>query len=207
MLALFAGMVGTTALATHSILSMSGGAMFMFPLGLSVAVGIRVGHATGDQRPEDAKLSTYVGCTLGVVYSVLNAIVILCARNYWGLIFSPEKGVVDLTAKTLPILAVFNLFDANQCVLSGMLRGVGRQAFGALLNFISYCMIGLPLAYLFSNPWDLKLRGVWSGDTVGAAIASALLIVTALRQDWKGLAREAYKRSATYHSKRVSEDG
>eukprot|EP01138_Halocafeteria_seosinensis_P002235 gb/GECG01002287.1/.p1 GENE.gb/GECG01002287.1/~~gb/GECG01002287.1/.p1 ORF type:complete len:569 (+),score=68.14 gb/GECG01002287.1/:1-1707(+) len=195
-LALISGMVGTTALATHSILSMSGGAMFMFPLGLSVAVGIRVGHAIGDQRPKDAKESTLIGYVLGIMYSILNGIVVIGCRKYWAFIFSSQESVVALTAKTLPVLAVFNLFDANQCVLSGVLRGVGRQALGATINFFSYCIIGLPVAYALALPEELGLSGVWGGATIGAATASVLLSLTVALQNWQRLSRQALHRSA-----------
>lgn len=205
-LALISGMVGTTALATHSILAMSGGAMFMFPLGLSVAVGIRVGHAIGDQRPRDAKQSTLIGCVLGIVYSILNGIVVIGCRNYWAFIFSSQESVIRLTGKTLPILAVFNLFDANQCVFSGVLRGVGRQALGATINFFSYCIIGLPAAYALAIPEDLGLSGVWSGATIGAATASVLLTLTVAFQNWQKLARKAFHRSVATRKQEHDDD-
>ena len=185
---------------------MSCGAMFMFPLGLSVAVGIRVGHAIGDQRPKDAKKSTLVVCILGIMYSVFNGVVVIGCRNYWGFIFSSQESVISLTGKTVPLLAVFNLFDANQCVFSGVLRGVGRQALGAMINFFSYNIIGLPVAYALAIREDFGLSGVWGGVTIGLATASLLLAFTVAFQNWPELARKAFHRSVATRKLEEDED-
>lgn len=58
-----------------------------------------------------------------------------------------------------------SLFSQGAC--SGVLRGIGKQKFGAILNAVSYYGVGLPLAVVLlfvarigvigTNPWGGKL--------------------------------------------------
>ena len=50
-----------------------------------------------------------------------------------------------------------------QGTISGILRGSGRQLIGAGVNFVSYYVIGLPIAIVLALVADLGALGVWSG--------------------------------------------
>lgn len=54
-----------------------------------------------------------------------------------------------------------------QVVLSGMLRGSGRQYIGAMINFVAYYIIGIPIGVLLGFKADLKVIGLWSGMVIG----------------------------------------
>ncbi len=40
------------------------------------------------------------------------------------------------------------MFDSTNCVSSGLLRGLGLQKIGALIQFIGYYIFGIPIAAL-----------------------------------------------------------
>lgn len=48
-----------------------------------------------------------------------------------------------------------------------MVRGAGRQTIGAITNFISYWLLGLPLAALLAFRLHLGIHGLWIGLLVG----------------------------------------
>ena len=52
-------------------------------------------------------------------------------------------------------------------VISGVLRGSGRQYIGAIVNFIAYYIIGIPLAVVFGFKTDLGVFGIWIGMAIG----------------------------------------
>ena len=52
-------------------------------------------------------------------------------------------------------------------MISGVLRGSGRQYIGAIVNFIAYYIIGIPLAVLLGFKTSLSIRGIWIGMAIG----------------------------------------
>ena len=51
--------------------------------------------------------------------------------------------------------------------MAGVLRGSGRQYIGAIMNFVAYFVIGLPLGITLAIKLDMGALGLWVGMTVG----------------------------------------
>ena len=64
------------------------------------------------------------------------------------------------------------LTDTLQVVMGGVLRGSGRQYIGAIVNFIAYYIIGIPLAIVLGFKTTLGIIGIW----IGMAIGNLLLV-------------------------------
>ena len=58
--------------------------------------------------------------------------------------------------------------------MSGILKGSGRQLVGAVTNFVSYYIIGLPLAAYLAFWQPLGVVGVW----IGLAVADFIEVCT-----------------------------
>ena len=54
-----------------------------------------------------------------------------------------------------------------QVVISGILKGSGRQYIGAIVNFVAYYIIGIPLAVVIGFKTHLGVIGIWIGMTIG----------------------------------------
>ena len=93
----------------------------------------------------------------------------------------------------MPIFCIFVLFDSIANVISGIVRSSGFQKWGALITFVTYWLIGMPLSYLAAFKWKMGLVGIWIGPTV-AIILNALCYTTIyLMTDWEKMVREASK--------------
>ena len=55
-------------------------------------------------------------------------------------------------------------------MVSGILRATGMQFKAALVNFLSYYVIGLPLGIALALVVGLKTKGMWIGLSVADAI-------------------------------------
>lgn len=57
----------------------------------------------------------------------------------------------------MPLLYVYIFGDGIQNVGSGILKGVGRQNIGGVLNAVAFYVVGLPLSYVFCFlcGWDV----------------------------------------------------
>ncbi|XP_053068768.1 multidrug and toxin extrusion protein 2 [Acinonyx jubatus] len=165
------------------------------PLGLSNAVCVRVGMALGAADIVQAKRLAKSGmlCTGGT--SLVVGIVLSTLKNKLGRIFTNDEQVIALVNKVLPIYTVFQLFEAICCVYSGVLRGSGKQAFGAVVDMIMYYVIGLPLGIVLTFVVRMGIMGLWLGMLVCSLLGAAAFAFYTARMDWKLAAEEAQKHA------------
>lgn len=60
-------------------------------------------------------------------------------------------------------------FTLLQIVIGGVFRGSGRQYIGAIMNFIGYYIIGLPLGITLALKVKWGILGLWIGMNFGCA--------------------------------------
>ncbi|XP_074244370.1 multidrug and toxin extrusion protein 2 isoform X4 [Saimiri boliviensis] len=89
------------------------------------------------------------------------------------------------------------------CVYGGVLRGTGKQAFGAAVNAITYYVIGLPLGILLTFVVRMRIMGLWLGMLACVSLATAAFVVYTARLDWKLAAEEAKKHSGQQQQQRA----
>ncbi|XP_049558378.1 multidrug and toxin extrusion protein 2 isoform X8 [Orcinus orca] len=164
--------------------------VYMIPMGLSIAVCFRVGTALGAADTVQAKRSAVSGtlCTVGT--SLVVGTLLSLLRNKLGHIFTNDEEVVALVSKVLPLYVVFHLFEAVCCLYGGVLRGTGRQAFGAVVNAITYYVIGLPLGVVLTFVVGLGITGLWLGMLACVCLAAAAFVTYTACMDWKRAAEE-----------------
>ncbi|KAJ0746353.1 putative multi antimicrobial extrusion protein [Helianthus annuus] len=144
MMVLLSGLLPNPQMET-SVLSISLNTcqmIYMIPLGLSGATRSWTGtHST---------LAIRVSIFSVVTEGILGALVLILGRKLWGYCYSSEEEVVIYIAQMMLLLAASHVVDGIQAVLSGAVRGIGRQKIGAILNLGAYYLIGIPLAILFA---------------------------------------------------------
>jgi hypothetical protein len=76
------------------------------------------------------------------------------------------------------IIAIFTFADGAQGVLSGILRGAGKQSYGAAINFVSYYCLALPLAWHLTFYTSMGVAGLMTG--ISTAVSSQSIIFLSL---------------------------
>ncbi len=173
---LWAGWLGETELAAHSIALNVASVTYMVPLGIGLGASARVGNLIGAGEPRAAQRAAWVALTLGGAVMVCFALLFIAGRWVLPQAFTVDPAVIALAATLLPIAAAFELFDGLQVVGSGVLRGMGRTRPATVFNFIGYYVLGLPLAYWLGRPERLGLVGIWWGLALGLAVVAALTV-------------------------------
>lgn len=175
MAAVMMGWLGATALAAHQIALSCAAFMFMFPLGLSMAVGMRVGKAVGEGRTE--LLRPIAGGALAMSCAIMS----VSAVGFWlggewlARGFVNDAEVVTLAARLLVVAAIFQLFDGAQVIGSGALRGLADVRVPAVITFIAYWLLAIPGGYVLGLHTSLGAVGIWTGLATGLAVAAVLL--------------------------------
>ncbi|TEA24793.1 hypothetical protein DBR06_SOUSAS11110054 [Sousa chinensis] len=188
------GRLSVLDLSAQAIIYEVATVVYMIPMGLSIAVCFRVGTALGAADTVQAKRSAVSGtlCTVGT--SLVVGTLLSLLRSKLGHIFTNDEEVVALVSKVLPLYVVFHLFEAVCCLYGGVLRGTGRQAFGAVVNAITYYVIGLPLGVVLTFVVGLGITGLWLGMLACVCLAAAAFVTYTACMDWKRAAEEVQKR-------------
>ncbi|XP_052179342.1 protein DETOXIFICATION 16-like [Diospyros lotus] len=196
LMVLLSGLLPNPKLET-SVLSISlntAATVWMIPYGLSNAVSTRVSNEVGAGHPQAARLAVRVVLGMAATEGIVVGTVMILIRNIWGYAYSNETEVVRYVAAMMPILAVSNFLDGLQCVLSGTVRGCGRQKIGAFINLGSYYLMGIPCAIMFAFVLQIKGKGLWLGIICGLIVQVLSLLTITIRTNWEQEAKKATER-------------
>jgi MATE family, multidrug efflux pump len=174
--ALMMGWLGAVPLAAHQLAVSCAGLTFMVPLGLSLAVSLRISRAHGEGRTLAARAIGFGALLAGIVAMLIFAGVfaLLGGRITRALSSVPE--VSTLAAQLLLVAAVFQVVDGAQVIVVGALRGLADVRVPAVLTFAAYWLLALPLGYWLAFHTRLGPRGPWIGLAAGLGAAAISLL-------------------------------
>lgn len=172
---LMMGWLGATALAAHQIALSCAAFTFMFPLGLSMATGIRISKARGEGRFAALRAIGFGSLGFSSLLMAGFAVVFAAGGTLLARAFTPDPAVVVLAAQLLVVAAIFQLFDGGQVVAAGALRGLTDVKVPTVITFIAYWVLSLPVAYGLAFHTSLGPIGIWTGLASGLACAAVLL--------------------------------
>lgn len=179
------GWLGTKALAAHQIALQIASTTFMVALGLSFAVGVRVGQLKGQQdsiglRRVGIGAFTFIGISLGFI-----GLLILLFRNILPSFFISDLEVETMAAQLLIIVCLFQIFDSTQAVAMSALRGLQDVKVPTVIAFFAYWVVALPLGYYLAFKMDYKHIGIWSALGISLFVSSTLLVTRFLSKSNK----------------------
>ncbi len=167
------GWLGEISLAAHQVAITCAGVAFMVPLGLSMALTVRVGEMHGAGDAEGMRRVVRSGWILATAMGVVSALVFFCFGDAISSCFTDVKEVVALSSILLGIVGVFQIVDGLQVASASMLRGMHDTKISAVLGFIAYWLVGIPLAGFFGNAQRFGSIGIWWGLAGGLLVACA----------------------------------
>jgi len=180
------GRFGIDELAAHQIVIQTASISFMIPLGIAIALSVRVGQAVGAGDFSRAKVAGYVGiATAGAVMCVSATAYLVIPGLIIGLYVSyedPENAnVIRWALMFFTVAALFQIFDGLQVASSNALRGLKDTRAAMLLTLLAYWGCGATSGWLLAFVFGVGPLGLWYGMTIGLASAALFLI---LRYRW-----------------------
>lgn len=182
---LLIGTLGAEPLAAHQVAINTAGLSFMVPLGIAMAVTVRVGESLGAGHIKKLHPILLGGWMFSTIFMTLSMLCFLIFGEWIASQYVEDRTVITIAAKLLIIAGLFQLVDGIQVVSASALRGINDVRIPAWLAFFFYWVIAIPLgAYLgLSLKWGAE--GMWAGLAVGLGLAA---IVLGLR-GWQQLGR------------------
>ncbi len=175
MSAIMMGWLGAVPLAAHQIALSCAAFTFMFSLGLSMAVSMRIGKAVGEKRLNALRPIGFGAMLMSGVVMLAFAVVFALAGRPLAAFFVHDEVVIVLAAQLLIVAALFQLADGSQVIAAGALRGLSDVKVPAAITFVAYWILALPGAYFFGVAGPLGPIGVWTSLAVGLAFAAVFL--------------------------------
>jgi MATE family multidrug resistance protein len=180
--AVLVGRFGEVQIAAHQIALNFSALAFMFPMGLSAAITIRVGHALGAGNAPAARYIAWTGVAVGLIIATLAIGPIILLRHQVAAVYSSDAAVQALAANLLLFAAFWQLFDATQVCAIGALRGYKVTLMPMALMLSAFWVVGVPsgtwLAYRgFIAGEPLKVYGFWVGLVIGLVLVSVGLAI------------------------------
>jgi multidrug resistance protein, MATE family len=173
--ALMMGWLGTTALAAHQIAINCAATTFMFPLGISQAASIRIGHAIGEFRFQAIRTIGLGATSAAAAVMALFAVLYIVGRTFVAQLFTDDAQVVGLASSLLVVAGLFQVADGIQVTAAGCLRGMADVRAPMILSYFIYWAVAIPLAYSLAFLLGWGPIGIWVGLAIALTLAALIL--------------------------------
>ena len=173
--AIMMGWIGAGALAAHQIAITCAATTFMFPLGVSQAVSVRIGHAVGCGAQSTIRRIGFAGLGMSAVVMAGFATLFALGGRSIAQLFSRDAEVTSISAALLLIAGIFQLADGIQVTAAGALRGLADVRVPMLLAYLFYWGVAIPAAYFISFVLKFGAIGIWIGFALGLFTAAVVL--------------------------------
>ena len=194
--AIMMGWLGPVPLAAHGAAIQLAGMTFMIHVGLSQAATVRTGAAFGRGDADGLRRAGLAAMAVSLVFVVLVAATFLAVpERLIGMFVRADEPARDLIlplgVTLLAFAALFQLVDAGQAMLLGILRGLQDTRVPMLMAVVGYWAIGIPSGYALAFGAGWGPAGLWSGLVIGLAAVAAMLAWRLFRVSLPGLARQS----------------
>eukprot|EP00929_Paragymnodinium_shiwhaense_P036654 TRINITY_DN19610_c0_g1_i1.p1 TRINITY_DN19610_c0_g1~~TRINITY_DN19610_c0_g1_i1.p1 ORF type:complete len:525 (-),score=118.52 TRINITY_DN19610_c0_g1_i1:355-1929(-) len=173
---------------------------FMCHFGFSIATSSLVGNALGEGDVPKAKVTCHTCLVLVSVIAGTVALILHMLRRQWGFLFSDDPEIVEKTSELIPLVSLYIFLDAlGPGAMNSILRGMGLVLLPAIINFLSFYMVGIPFGLTLtfvrrSEGWGII--GLWAGLNLGMFfMVMSLLLYFFFCADWNHVADVAYTRA------------
>ena len=169
------GWLGTIPLAAHQVVASISTLGFMVYYGVGSAVSIRVSNFFGRGDIAGVRRATLAGTHLLGLLAISVSVFFLLVREHIGWLYTSSEDVVNLVAVLMVILVFYQFGDSLQIIFANALRGVADVTSMAVISFIGYFVIALPVSYICGFVLDWGIEGIWVGYPVGLTLTGGMM--------------------------------
>ena len=194
LLAIFSGLMSVEALAAEVIIVNLVSLIFMVPLGTAYAASAFTGVFLGRQKINQAKKYARLTILFNIIITLVILIILWTCHDGISHLFTQDGPTVDIISDVINILILYIFFDTIHGVQSGIIRGLGLQAYGSIYTLICYYIIGMPLALWLAFSKQMGVYGLWLGFSIATIILDLGFLVIIEYPDWNRIASEMQQK-------------
>jgi len=192
-LSVFAGWLpgAELSVAANGLLFNTLAVFYMTFVATQIATTTRVGNLIGKKDVCRVPMSIGLAVALAAVLSGLVALVL----HVWGpqilQLYTDEVGIIrEATRANLGMVLSVPPYATMMCLL-GCLRGAGLQKWGALVLFVSFYVVGLPMSALLGLRCDMDLLGIWTGNVIALSLSALGMGLRVCCVNWASVIQKA----------------
>ncbi|HXD35972.1 MAG TPA: MATE family efflux transporter [Rhodanobacter sp.] len=183
--ALIIATLGEDVIASHQVAINIASLFFMIPLGLAMAITVRVGNAVGRGDARGVRYAGFCGIGLTLVTQLVSAGLMLTLPHYIAALYTNDPAVIALAMQLIMLAGLFQFSDGIQVASNGALRGLKDTRIPMAITLFAYWVIGMPVGWWLAFPHGLGARGMWMGLIAGLSVAAVMLFIRFWRSAWK----------------------
>lgn len=169
------GAFGERALAAHQIAVTTSSGAFMIPLGVALALTVRMGQSATSSTVEEKRRIAIGGWLIVLLTASLACVTFLLFGRQISSFYVSDPDVIAVAVPLLVIVAMLQFVDSIQVASTGLLRGLSDVTAPAWIAFACYWVCGISSGYLLAHHTPLGAKGIWWGLVIGLAAASVAL--------------------------------
>jgi MATE family multidrug resistance protein len=171
---MLASRLSPEVIAAHQISLNFASVLFMVPLGMSMAITVRVGNAVGRKSAIDTRRAGMIGIGLIFIVQIFLAGFIFAFPELVVSLYTKDIKVQEIAIQLLFFAAIFQLSDGIQVAAAGALRGLKDTKFLMYATTISFWVFGFAASWWFCFERNLGAAGLWIGLIFGLFVAAIL---------------------------------
>jgi len=183
--ALIISTLGEDVIASHQVAINIASLFFMIPLGLAMAITVRVGNAVGRGDARGVRYAGFCGIGLTLVTQLFSAALMLGFPHYIATLYTRDPKVIALAAQLIVLAGLFQFSDGIQVASNGALRGLKDTRVPMAITLFAYWIIGMPVGWWLAFHRGMGARGMWMGLIAGLSVAALMLFTRFWRSAWK----------------------
>lgn len=163
--------------------------IIIFPLllawGLSNAAATLVGQNLGANQPQKAEKSVWITGYSNMIFMGLIGLLFVFLPDFWIGLFVEEGPVLVNGVLALQIISIGFLSYALGMVLMQSFNGSGDTITPSKINFFSFWLFEIPLAYVLAITLNMGLAGACIAIVVAESLLTLLAFILFRRGKWK----------------------
>ena len=159
-LGLLVGSLGVLPLSAHTVPTQMLFSLFMLPMGIGIALSIRLGATMTHNVPRAKYLAGGTWIVSFVIFSVIS-LIMYRFRNAIFTIFTNESQVVELCDEIWVNVCLYFLVLGCFGVNMGICTGLGMQWTFGTVTVLAMWVLGMPASYFFAVVRGGGLPAVW----------------------------------------------
>lgn len=183
--ALIISTLGEDVIASHQVAINVASLFFMIPLGLAMAITVRVGNAVGRGDERGVRYAGFCGIGLTLATQLFSATLMLCLPHYIAMLYTHDPHVITLAVRLIMLAGLFQFSDGIQVASNGALRGLKDTRVPMAITLFAYWVIGMPVGWWLAFHHGMGARGMWVGLIAGLSVAAVMLFARFWRSAWK----------------------
>ena len=165
---------GATSVSAYQIGVNMMNLTFMIIIAIGSATTILCSYIYGKNNYSRLRHTVNAAYQMGLIWNLSVATIYVILREEIPALFTSNQEVIDITARMLIFIALFQISDCLQAISISILRGLQDVKIIMPIVVVSYLVFNIPIGYLLAFNCGLKADGLIIGFIIGLSICAIL---------------------------------